>query len=53
MGKILQYSEIEVDDRIIERDRLYQIYVFSLPRSGSSMMTHIVELLGVNMHLSP
>jgi len=49
MGKLLKYEEYEVDDEIIEKDRLFSVYVFGLPRSGTSMMTHIIELLGVNM----
>jgi len=36
-------------DQIIYDLRLFNVFVFSLPRSGSSMMTHILELLGVNM----
>ncbi len=49
MAKLLKYEEYEVSDDIIERDRLFSVYVFGLPRSGTSMMTHIIELLGVNM----
>ncbi|MFT7637582.1 MAG: hypothetical protein ACI9Y8_001359 [Candidatus Omnitrophota bacterium] len=36
------------EEEIIER-KLFNVFVFSLPRCGSSMMTHICELLGVNM----
>lgn len=35
-------------DEIIKK-KLFKVFVFSLPRCGSSMMTHICELLGVNM----
>jgi len=49
MGKILNISIQEIDDNIIEQDRLFNVYVFGLPRSGTSMMTKILELLGVNM----
>jgi len=49
MGKIVEVKFTTIDDEIIERDRLFNVYVLSLPRSGSSMMTHILELLGVSM----
>lgn len=49
MARLLKYEEYEIDDEIVEIDRLFSVYVFGLPRSGTSMMTHIVELLGVNM----
>lgn len=49
MAKLLRHEEYEIDDKIIERDRLFSVYVFGVPRSGTSMMTRIVELLGVNM----
>ena len=34
---------------IIQELRLFNVFVVSLPRCGSSMTTHIVELLGVNL----
>jgi len=37
-------------DEIIERERLFNVYLFGLPRSGTSMHTKIIELLGVQMH---
>jgi len=36
-------------DFVIENLRLYNVYVFGLPRSGTSMTTHVCELLGVKM----
>lgn len=33
----------------IEKNKLFNVFVFGLPRSGTSMMTHICELLGVKM----
>lgn len=42
--KWTEYSEDE-----IYQNRLYNVYLFGLPRSGTSMMTHVLELLGVNM----
>lgn len=39
----------ELDEETIERDRLFNVFVFGLPRSGTSMTTKILELLGVNM----
>lgn len=46
-----RYSIIcrEYTDYEIEQQRLFNVFVFSLPRCGSSMMTGIVERLGVNM----
>lgn len=32
-----------------EKDKSFHVYVFGLPRSGTSCMTHICELLGVKM----
>lgn len=46
---LYQIKEIDVNKETIERDKLFNVFVFGLPRSGTSMMTHIVELLGVNM----
>ncbi len=37
-------------DEIIQRERLFNVYLFGLPRSGTSMHTKIIELLGVKMH---
>jgi hypothetical protein len=34
---------------VVEKLRLFNVFVFGLPRSGTSMMTKIVELLGVKM----
>ena len=36
------------EDEIITQ-KLFHVFVFGLPRSGTSMMTHICELLGVTM----
>jgi len=36
-------------DSVIDNLRLFNVYIFGLPRSGTSMTTHICELLGVNM----
>ena len=47
--KVLRINEYEVPDELIERDRLFSVFVFGLHRSGTSMMTKICELLGVNM----
>ena len=49
MGTIVDIKFKEIDDEIIERDKLFNVYVFGLPRSGTSLMTRIVENLGVNM----
>ena len=49
MTTILDIKFKEVDDEIIERDRLFNVYLLGLPRSGTSMTTHILELLGVNI----
>jgi adenylylsulfate kinase-like enzyme len=34
---------------VVEGLRLFNVFIFSLPRSGSSMTTKVCELLGVNM----
>lgn len=47
--KILRINEFELSKEEIEISRLFSVFVFGLPRSGTSMMTRIVELLGVNM----
>ena len=44
---VLAESEMPLSD--IEKARLFNVFVFSLPRSGSSMMSNIVQELGVNM----
>jgi hypothetical protein len=49
MSKLLQCKILEVDEETIEKDKLFNVYLFGLPRSGTSMTTHILELLGVNM----
>lgn len=49
MATILDVKFKEVDDDIIERDRLFNVYLFGLPRSGTSMTTKILEMLGINM----
>lgn len=49
MGKYLQIHEFELDDEIIEEKKYFNVYLIGLPRSGTSMTTHILELLGVNM----
>lgn len=36
-------------ESVIENLRLFNVYVFGLPRSGTSMTTHVCELLGVEM----
>ncbi len=36
-------------ESVIENLRLFNVYVFGLPRSGTSMTTHVLELLGVNI----
>ena len=38
------YSDVDIFER-----RLFNVYVMGLPRSGTSMMTHCVRLLGVNI----
>jgi len=51
--KIVQVDANGLDgtaDEIIQEERLFNVYVFGLPRSGTSMHTKIVELLGVTMH---
>jgi len=44
-GKTVE-EEVEF---VIEYLHLYNVYVFGLPRSGTSMTTRILELLGVNI----
>ena len=49
MGKYIRVEEFELPDEEIESRKLFNVYLFGLPRSGTSMTTHILELLGVNM----
>lgn len=49
MKNIVEIKFNTIKDEIVERDRLFNVYIFGLPRSGTSMTTHILELLGVNM----
>jgi len=49
MATTVQVTFNEVDDDIIQEQRLFNVYLIGLPRSGTSMTTHILELLGVNM----
>lgn len=51
--KIVQVNPDGLDgtaDEIIQEQRMFNVYLFGLPRSGTSMHTKIIELLGVNMH---
>ena len=36
-------------EEIVESNNLFSVFVIGFPRSGTSLMTRIVELLGVNM----
>jgi hypothetical protein len=47
--KLLEIKEKWVDREEVERRRLFNVYLFGLPRSGTSMTTRILELLGINM----
>jgi hypothetical protein len=49
MGTIVNIEFKEVDDETIERDKLFNVYVLGLPRSGTSMTMGVLEMLGVNM----
>jgi hypothetical protein len=49
MGTIINVTYKEVDDEIIQADRLFNVYLLGLPRSGTSVTTKVLELLGVNM----
>ena len=50
MKNVIRSIKIEeLDEETIERERLFNVYVFGLARSGTSMLTKILELLGVNM----
>ncbi len=45
-------DEMSIDEEvesIIQNLKLFNVFVLGLPRSGTSMMTRIVEFLGVNM----
>ena len=39
----------ELPEEEILKKKLFHVFVFGLPRTGTSMMTHICELLGVKM----
>lgn len=45
----VKLEEKELSKKQIEENKLFNVYLFGLPRSGTSMTTHILELLGVNM----
>ncbi len=47
--KRIEIIEEEFTDEEIFEKRLFNVFIVSLPRSGSSMMTSIVDKLGVNM----
>jgi hypothetical protein len=47
--RVYTISSKRVHPYKIEQDRLFNVFVFGLPRSGTSMTTHICELLGVKM----
>lgn len=47
--KKITIESTELTKEEIEENKLFNVFVFSLPRSGSSMMTSIVEALGVNV----
>jgi len=49
MKTLYSISKTEVSEEQIERDRLFRVFVFGLPRSGTSLMTNICQTLGVNM----
>lgn len=49
MKKIVSVYFDNVDEDIINTHRLFNVYLLGLPRSGTSLTTHILELLGVNM----
>lgn len=49
MSKVYTISSKEYSKEYIEKNKLFNVFVFGLPRSGTSMMTHICELLGVKM----
>ena len=46
---IYKIEKKKYDSSYIEKNKLFNVFVFGLPRSGTSMMTHICELLGVKM----
>lgn len=46
---VYEIKEQELSTEEILEKKLFHVFVFSLPRCGSSMMTHICELLGVRM----
>ena len=45
----VELSNCELGESEITANRLFHVFVLGLPRSGTSMMTKICELLGVNM----
>ena len=47
--KTLETTETNISEQDIIKNKLFNVFVFSLPRSGSSMMSSIVETLGVKM----
>lgn len=49
MKNIIDIKFDQIDEETIERERLFHVYLFGLPRSGTSLTTHILEMLGVNM----
>lgn len=49
MGTLFHLKKYKIDDEYIEKNKLFNVFVLGLPRSGTSMMTHICELLGVKM----
>ena len=49
MATVLNIQFKEIDDDIVERDRLFNVFLLGLPRSGTSLTTNILQKLGVNM----
>ena len=47
--KKITIEEREFDAEEISEARLFNVFVFGVPRSGTSMMMGICEKLGVNM----
>jgi hypothetical protein len=47
--RLFNIQRFELPDDYVEKNRLFNVFVLGLPRSGTSMMTHICELLGVKM----
>jgi len=46
---VYEIKKYELSEEQIIREKLFHVFVFGLPRSGTSMMTHILELLGVKI----